>query len=145
MGEGALHPFAAIPPGERVLLLPHCLRPSQTCPGRPSREGFQCPVGCEEACPIRTLREEAVRLGYKEVCIAPGGALALRFVREVKPRAVIAVACAKELQEGEEAVAGLGPSRPLITVVPLSRDGCVDTEVNLDQALALLRVGTDVG
>lgn len=83
-----------------------------------------------------------MRLGYKGVCVAPGGALALRFVREAKPRAVVAVACAKELQEGEEAVAGSGSTRPLVAVVPLSRDGCVDTEVNLDEALALLRVGT---
>ncbi|HEU68479.1 MAG TPA: DUF116 domain-containing protein [Candidatus Acetothermia bacterium] len=134
--------FAAIPPRERVLLLPHCLRPSATCPGRPSRQGFRCPPDCAERCPIKALREEALRLGYKGVCVAPGGALALRFVQETRPQAVVAIACAKELQEGEEAVAALGPSRPLVVVIPLSRDGCVDTEVNLDQALALLRTGT---
>lgn len=133
--------LAAIPPGERVLLLPHCLRPSATCPGRLSRQGFQCPPDCAERCPIKTLREEALRLGYKGVCIAPGGALALRFVQETHPRAVVAIACAKELQQGEEAVASLGPERPSLAVVPLSRDGCVDTEVNLDQALAVLRAG----
>jgi hypothetical protein len=134
-----------IPPGERVLLLPHCLRPSETCPGRPSREGFRCPADCKEECPIRTLREEAVRLGYKGVCIAPGGSLALRFVQDAAPQAVIAVACAKELAAGEEAVAGLGPTPPLVVVIPLSRDGCVDTEVSLDSALNLLRAGTSAG
>ncbi len=134
--------LARIAPGERVLLLPHCLRPSQTCPGRPSRDGFRCPPDCTEACAIKTLREEAVRLGYKGVCIAPGGALALRFVRETMPQAVVAIACAKELREGEEGVAELGPQRPLVALIPLSRDGCVDTEVNLDEALALLRAGT---
>ncbi len=133
--------LARIPPGERVLLLPHCLRPSQTCPGRPSRQGFQCPADCAEACPIKILRQEALRLGYKGVCVAPGGALALRFVQETRPRAVVAVACAKELQEGEEAVASLGSEQPLVAVVPLSRDGCVDTEVNLGEVLALLRAG----
>ncbi len=139
MGEAGL---AGIPPAERVLLLPHCLRPSQTCPGRPSRDGFQCPEDCGERCGIRSLRTEALRLGYKGVCVAPGGALALRFVREVRPRAVVAIACAKELREGEEALADLGPAPPFVAVVPLSRDGCVDTEVNLDAALALLRAGT---
>lgn len=133
--------LAAIQPGQRVLLLPHCLRPSATCPGRPSRQGFHCPPDCPERCPIKALREEALRLGYKGVCIAPGGALALRFVQEMRPQAVVAIACAKELREGEEAVASLGPERPYVAVVPLSRDGCVDTEVNLDDALALLRVG----
>ncbi len=138
MGEAGL---AGIPPAERVLLLPHCLRPSQTCPGRPSRDGFQCPEDCGERCVIRSLRTEALRLGYKGVCVAPGGALALRFVREARPRAVVAIACAKELREGEEALADLGPAHPFVAVVPLSRDGCVDTEVNLDAALALLRAG----
>lgn len=90
---------------------------------------------------IRSLRTEALRLGYKGVCVAPGGALALRFVREARPRAVVAIACAKELREGEEALADLGPAHPFVAVVPLSRDGCVDTEVNLDAALALLRAG----
>jgi hypothetical protein len=139
MGEAEL---AGVPPGERVLLLPHCLRPSQACPGRPSREGFRCPADCEEVCPIRTLREEAVRLGYKGVCIAPGGSLALRFVQETRPRAVVAIACDKELAAGEAAVADLGPTPPLVAVIPLSRDGCVDTEVSLDAALHLLRAGT---
>ncbi|MCX7844237.1 MAG: DUF116 domain-containing protein [Candidatus Bipolaricaulota bacterium] len=137
MGEEAL---ARIPPGERVLLLPHCLRPATTCPGRPSREGFLCPTGCGESCPIRTLREEALRLGYKGVCIAPGGALAVRFVREARPRAVVAVACDRELAQGREAVAQWGEDSPLVVVVPLSRDGCVDTAVDLDAVLSLLRL-----
>lgn len=131
--------LTGIPMGERVLLLPHCLRPSQACPGRPSRDGFACPADCTVQCPIRTLRGEAHRLGYKGVCIAPGGALALRFVQDTAPRAVVAIACAKELREGEEAVHGLENPRPEVVVLPLSRDGCVDTEVNLEDALRLLR------
>ncbi len=137
MGE-----LESVPPAERVLLLPHCLRPASACPGRPGPHGFGCPPDCPVAgCPIRTLRDEAVRLGYKGVCIAPGGALALRFVRETRPKAVVAVACARELAEGEEAVAGLGEDPPLVVVVPLSRDGCVDTAVDLEATLSLLRAG----
>lgn len=134
--------LAGLPPSERVLLLPHCLRPSETCPGRPSRDGLRCPPECQEPCPIRRLREEALRLGYKAVCVAPGGALALRFIRETSPRAVVAIACGKELAEGEEAVRALPEPRPEVFVIPLSRDGCVDTAVNLDAALSLLRAGT---
>lgn len=142
MAERGAERLAGIPMGERVLLLPHCLRPSQACPGRASRNGLACPADCTVKCPIGTLREEAHRLGYKGVCIAPGGALALRFVQDTTPRAVVAIACAKELREGEEAVWGLEGPRPEVVVLPLSRDGCVDTEVNLDEALALLRAGT---
>lgn len=133
--------LCGIPAGERVLLLPHCLRPSDRCPGRPSREGLQCPPDCPvEGCPIRILREEAERLGYRGVCVAPGGALALRFVEEKKPRLVVAVACHKELLEGKEAVEKLADP-PEVWTLPLLRDGCVDTEVDLAEALALLRRG----
>lgn len=133
--------FSEIPASERVLLLPHCLRPSERCPGRPSRDGFQCPPDCPVTdCAIRVLRAEAERLGYKGVCVAPGGALALRFVEEKRPRLVVAVACMKELLEGEEAVGKLA-NPPEVLTLPLLRDGCVDTEVDLSAALGLIRAG----
>lgn len=91
-------------------------------------------------CPIRILRAEAERLGYKGVCVAPGGALAVRFVQEKKPRLVVAVACQKELLEGKEAV-GKMEGAPAVAALPLLRDGCVDTEVDLSAALRLLREG----
>jgi len=128
-----------VPPQERVLLLPHCLRPSATCPGRPSKAGFQCPEDCQASCAIKRLRSEALALGYKGVCIAPGGALALRFIREQEPRAVVAIACHKELAEGAEAVGELGGPAPFVATLPLLEDGCVDTEVDLEAALALIR------
>ncbi len=131
-----------VPMGERVLLLPHCLRPSQACPGRPSKEGFQCPDDCQEECAIRRLKEEAHNLGYKAVCIAPGGALALKFVKKQAPQAVVAIACHKELAEGAEAVSELDGPIPRVATLPLREDGCVDTEVDLDAALRLLREGT---
>lgn len=134
--------FAAIPPGERLLLLPHCLRPSASCPGRPSKEGFICPPDCKLSCAIGALRREAQRLGYKGVCVAPGGALALRFVRELAPKAILAIACHKELLEGKEAVEELPAPHPIILPLPLLRDGCVDTEVDLKEALHLVRLGT---
>jgi len=139
MTEGGAERLAGIPMGERVLLLPHCLRPSQACPGRPSRDGLACPTGCTVECSIRALREEALCLGYKAVCVAPGGALALRFVQDAAPRAVVAIACAKELREGEDAARAFSGARPEVVVLALSRDGCVDTEVNLEDALRLLR------
>ncbi len=134
-------PLHDVPAEERVLLLPHCLRPSATCPGRPSKEGFQCPEDCREECAIRRLREEAHNLGYKGVCIAPGGALALKFINKHAPQAVVAIACHKELSEGKEAVTELDGPVPRVVTLPLLEDGCVDTRVDLDAALELLRQG----
>ncbi|MGC9529253.1 MAG: DUF116 domain-containing protein [Candidatus Bipolaricaulaceae bacterium] len=143
-GQGEERTFAAVPPGERLLLLPHCLRPSAACPGRPSRDGFQCPPDCRQACAIGRLRRAAEAAGYKGVCVAPGGSLALRFIKELRPQAILAIACHKELAEGVEAVAELDGPRPAVLTLPLLRDGCVDTEVSVEEALRLVQLGTDV-
>ena len=133
--------FARIDPAKRILLLPHCLRPSQTCPGKLSKTGLVCPEDCTEACVIRVLRQEALRQGYGGVCVAAGGKMALKFVQQNGAKAILAVACDEELKMGIEAVGRLEKyrhSRPCFIVVPLLKDGCVDTEVDVDQVLAAL-------
>ncbi len=135
--------FAKIPFGERILLLPHCLRPSEDCPGKVTRDGLQCPPDCPHrgTCAIGRLRDEAERLGYKGVCVAPGGAMALRFVKETAPKGILAIACYKELLEGVQAVEEVpAEEKPVIVTLPLLRDGCVDTEVDVEKALRLLRL-----
>ncbi len=137
--------FAKIPFGERILLLPHCLRPSEDCPGKVTRDGLQCPPDCPHrgTCAIGRLRDEAERLGYKGVCVAPGGAMALRFVKETAPKGILAIACYKELLEGVQAVEEVpAEEKPVIVTLPLLRDGCVDTEVDVEEALRLLRLDT---
>ncbi|MGQ9683832.1 MAG: DUF116 domain-containing protein [Anaerolineae bacterium] len=134
--------LARRPPGERVLLLSHCLRPSRTCPGKPGRRGLVCPDGCAEDCVLGRLRKRALELGYAGVCIAAGGAMALRFVAEMRPRAIVAIACHKELAEGIEAVAAMSKGKaPPIVAVPLATDGCIDTQVDEEDALAAINLG----
>jgi hypothetical protein len=138
--------LSAIAPSERVLLLSHCLRPSQTCPAKFNKEGLQCLADCQLDCAILHVRKAAIELGYKGVCIAAGGAQALRFVKERKPRGIIAVACDKELEEGVQSVAKLADQlveTPTIIVVPLLKDGCVDTEVDEAAVLRAIRLGTE--
>lgn len=126
-----LDKLSQVPPAERVLLLSHCLRPAQSCPGKFSREGLICPETCPEACCLKDFRETALRLGYRGVCIAAGGAMAVNFVRKYKPKGIVAVACSRELEEGVERVMHSDlPETPVIVVIPLLRDGCVDTEVD---------------
>ncbi len=131
--------LASIAPSERVLLLPHCLRPSGTCRAISDRDGLQC-QGCNPDCAVNRLRRAAVRRGYKGVCIAPGGKLALKFVREKRPQAIVAVACDKELAEGAQGVGELAKEaiNPVLVVIPLVKDGCVDTEVDIARALELI-------
>lgn len=140
--------LALQPPSERVLLLSHCLRPSQTCPGKMSKKGMVCPESCQEDCVLGRLRSKALALGYRGVCIAAGGAMAVRYVAEQRPRGIVAVACHKELAEGIEAVhamAGRDTIPPVIVGVPLLTDGCVDTRVDEQRALAAISLGCAPG
>ena len=129
-----------IPFSQRVLLLPHCLRPSLDCPGRMTKQGLDC-GGCDrEDCAIYLLRTAAAGVGYGGICVAPGGRLAARFVSEHEPAGVVAVACGKELEQGYEAVGNMAlrGGMPASAVVPLLVDGCVDTQVDVDAALSVI-------
>ena len=132
--------IARVPFSRRVLLLPHCLRPSQDCPGKMTKQGMDC-AGCAIAeCVVRQLRNAADEVGYAGVCVAPGGRLAVRFLEEHQPAGVVAVACDKELEEGLEAIDQMkwAEGKPAVATVPLSQDGCVDTEVDLGIARAVI-------
>jgi len=142
--QAAAGGIESVPPHERVLLLPHCLRISGRCRAASGEDGLAC-VGCSEECRVNILRTHALALGYKGVCIAPGGSLALRYVKERRPSGIVAVACDKELREGVDGVRDLaadhGIDLPAIVIIPLTREGCVDTEVDIDAAIATLELG----
>ncbi|MBI4318054.1 MAG: DUF116 domain-containing protein [Chloroflexi bacterium] len=146
MENGSRKDIAPISPSDRVLLLSHCLRPSQTCPGRFRKEGLVCPESCDLNCAIGRLRTAAVAQGYKGVCVAAGGAMALKFVVAQRPRGVIAVACSKELAEGVRAAkttASLNEDIPRYAMVALRQDGCVDTEVDEAEVLEAILAGCE--
>jgi len=136
--------LAQIPPARRILLLPHCLRDSQQCRATYGPDGLECKA-CKPTCPINRLRRAAEEAGYSGVCVAPGGSLAVAFVRKHRPRAIVAVACQKELDMGLEEVArleqNLGWDAPVAMVIPLIKDGCVDTQVDVEKALETIRLG----
>jgi len=128
--------LASVPFSQRVLLLPHCLRPSLDCPGKITKEGLDC-GDCDRAdCAIYQLRTTAMEAGYAGVCVAPGGRLAVRYLAEHEPAGVVAVACDKELEEGLAAVdqREWNGSKPIVAVIPLLQDGCVDTVVDVPLA-----------
>jgi hypothetical protein len=101
-----------------------------------TKQGLDC-TGCTLTdCAIYQLRAFADEAGYGGVCVAPGGRLAVRFLAERQPAGVIAIACDKELEEGLEAIAEMEweSEHPIVVTFPLSQDGCVDTEVDVEAA-----------
>ena len=108
--------------------------------GRPQGANLDL-TGCTRAgCPIYELRTAATEAGYGGICVAPGGRLAARFVAEREPAGVVAIACNKELAEGRDAVEKMewAGGMPASAIVPLLRDGCVDTEVDVAAARAVI-------
>lgn len=129
--------FARVDPKDRILVVPQCIRHPK-CPARlDSSKG----ILCKECgmCIIKDLKSEAERLGYRFFAV-PGGRFVERIVKTVKPKAALGVACYKDLNT---AMHDLSQARFIVQGVPLVRDGCVGTEVNLRELLQRMKMGIE--
>ena len=117
---------AAIPYEKRLLLLPKCLRHAQECPARFDEVGLLC-EHCGR-CVIDDLKSQAERLGYA-VLIAEGSPVVMSLIETGRIEGVVGASCLSVLEKvfpymEAGAVPGLA--------VPLLRDGCANTSVDLD-------------
>jgi len=119
-------------PAQLLLLLPHCLQWS-LCPHKITIDINNC-HRCGR-CPVNdliALREKyGVALG-----MATGGTLARRHVKQYRPRAIVAVACERDLTSGIQdanpiPVLGVANERP--------NGPCLDTQVALDKVEEAIR------
>lgn len=130
--------FSGVPYQERVVVLPQCLR-SLECPAKfSSIEGAQC-AGCGK-CKIFEITKKADELGYKGVYIAPGGGFVRRILGKVRPKAIIGVGCPVEVYWGmlefsNKGLTGQG--------VILLRDGCVNTDVDMEELFNIMEMYHD--
>lgn len=113
-----------IPPQKILLLLPRCIQKS-TCTIKLTPEGSNCQRcgGCE----IRDLWEIVDRYQIKLV-IATGSEVARKFIKEIIPEAVVAVACTKEM------ILGIQDTYPLLVLSVVNEwpnGPCTDTIANL--------------
>ena len=119
--------FAAVPFSRRLLMLPHCLRRSDACLGHYDQDGLNC-AGCGR-CPIGGLKAEAEALGYS-VLVAEGTPAVVEIVLRGSWGAILGVACMESLDKAFDRISEVGMPH---TAIPLLRDGCVDTEAELDE------------
>ncbi len=59
--DSMIEQLSQIDPSERILLLPHCLRQSNTCVAKYDQQGLQC-AGCNPDCSVNRLRTAALSL-----------------------------------------------------------------------------------
>jgi geranylgeranyl pyrophosphate synthase len=131
----------AIPPSRRLLLLPHCLRSSQTCPAEYNEAGLLC-QDCG-ACELCELRAAARRRGY-QVLIAEGSPAVIDLILQGTADAILGAACLNSLEKvfDKILVAGI----PCMAI-PLLKSTCRDTSIDVDWVREMIDtpyVGGDV-
>ncbi len=118
-----------VTPDQLLLLAPHCLQ-KHTCERNVTMDVNRC-VRCGQ-CDVGGLLE--LRDRYQiNCCLASGGREAVKAVRDPAIKAVIAVACDKELAEGIRASLPK-PVLAITNVIP--GKPCFDTRVDLDRVEA---------
>jgi hypothetical protein len=114
------------------VFLPQCLRNSKTCKATLGEEGWIC-AKCSgyRKCKVYKIKKKAEEKGHR-VFICPGGSMVMKIIKKHKPKAVIGVACIKEITMAfdEIKVPGCG--------IELSRDGCINTDVDLSKVFEIL-------
>lgn len=113
------------------LFLPHCLK-NRDCPAPTDEEGVHCRK-CGR-CVMATLVAKAEEAGVRVFC-APGGTLIKALIKKYRPKAVIGVACWKEILLAFELLWETGI---FLQVFPLEKDGCFETSLNPQPLLDFL-------
>ncbi len=112
-------------PEELLVLLPSCLQNSQ-CTRNVRRDVHEC-ARCGR-CKVKDIVDLCDEYGV-HCAVATGGRLALKLARQEGIKAVVAIACEKELREG---ITALFP-KPGIGVINIRPHGpCTDTDVDMD-------------
>lgn len=111
-------------PNELLLLLPHCLQLDRC--GHKITSRVQNCRRCGK-CPIGELADLCERHGI-HMAVVPGGTLARKVIKSLRPRAVVAVACERDLVSGIQDVFPM----PVIGVLNDRPEGpCCNTVVDV--------------
>lgn len=114
-----------ISPDRIMILAPHCIQKSD-CQHKITIDSTNC-VRCGR-CPIDDLHTIADKHGVKLV-VASGGTLARKFIEQSRPKAVIAIACERDL------TSGIKDSKPLpvLGILNIRPEGpCFNTIVSMN-------------
>lgn len=114
-----------VPASRLLVVTPHCLQLA-SCPHKITRDPHNC-HRCG-GCDIGALVTLADEMGF-HFFVATGGTLARQIVRDTRPKAVLAIACERDLMSGIQDVYPL----PAIGVLNIRPNGpCYNTHVDMD-------------
>ena len=126
IGKRNIRRFSPIPFSERIILLPQCLRKIGKCKAKEVGNRYECHE-CG-ACKIAKIIKKAKKLGYKDVYILKGGSAVSKIIGDIRPKAILGVACYYEGLIGMTECENQGIP---VQFVPLTKEGCVNTDFNL--------------
>ncbi|MFC1501006.1 DUF116 domain-containing protein [Elusimicrobiota bacterium] len=126
--------FLLVPFSERIIFVPHCLRNSKKCKAKEIGSYYICSE-CG-ACKINSISKKSKELGYKGLFILKGGKTIEKLTSEFEPKAILGISC---FFEGAQAIELLKDKKIAVQFVPLSKDGCVDTDVILEDVFKILK------
>lgn len=124
--------FNAAEPGRKIVFLPQCLR-KPNCKAVLDENGYHC-MSCSAECKVSAIKARAEGLGYK-VFICPGGSMISKIIISHRPKAVLGVACMKEILMAAE---DLEQVRIPYLAIELLKSGCVNTDVELEHVFSVL-------
>lgn len=125
--------FNAIAYSDRIIFVPQCMRNIQKCKAKEVGGYYLC-AQCG-GCKINDISKKSKELGYKALYILKGGRIVEKLIDELKPKAIVGVAC---FYEGSEGMKICERKKVCVQFVPLTRDGCVDTDVNIDTVFEII-------
>lgn len=109
-----------------LILLPHCLQNSD-CPYKVAGNMDNC-KRCG-ACKLGDLAETAEKYGVS-LYVATGGTAARKVIKDLRPEAIISVACERDLSSGILDVRGI----PVIGIINKRPNGpCFNTDVDIER------------
>jgi len=111
------------PPEDILVLAPHCIQEA-SCPHRVTHDLNNCRK-CGK-CQLGDLTEMQSKNGFR-LAVVTGGTGARQIVKKIKPRAIVAIACERDLMSGIQDVF----PHPVLGVVNIRPHGpCINTEVD---------------
>ena len=124
--------FRGAESGNKIIFLPQCLR-RPNCKASLDEDGYHC-VSCSAECKVSAIKSRAECLGYR-IFLCPGGSMIAKIIVRYRPKAVLGVACIKEILMATEE---LELQRIPYQAVELSKNGCVATDVDVEHVFSLL-------
>lgn len=120
-----------VDPTRLLILTPHCIQ-QQSCPYKITHDIANCRQ-CGQ-CPVGELRRIAQTYGL-HVAVVTGGTLARKVIKTLRPQAVLAIACERDLTSGIQDVFPL----PVIGILNQRPNGpCCNTQIDTKRVEAMV-------